>query len=330
MPNLNKFINDNNIKNFFVLDSKGGKDSKSKYADNDYRYYCYNTKRFNRLKEGAIFLYRRPGRINKDRKFEIVGGGIIGSIIKQDDLGNVKAFIENGFKFTKPLKQGDPYLENMEWTSKTKKEGWGHFWNQYGMNQINKKDFINLVKNSNIFFINKISTDDDEEKTIKGKTFKIVSSNKKNTCNLRATVNEYVGHKVNFLKLTQRKMKIGDIGECIVLNLLQEKAKNNHLKQPVQVSKSEGDGLGYDIRSYDKNGHEKFIEVKTTTTSYIDGFDMSKNEISFSQEKKQDYEVYRLFNLNTDNMTVSINIYRGPFNGNKYHLEPLNVKVYLK
>ena len=53
-------------------------------------------------------------------------------------------------------------------------------------------------------------------------------------------------------------------------------------------SKDMGDGLGYDILSYDilPNGEEKeiFIEVKTTTGSINKPFDVSINEVEFSQE----------------------------------------------
>lgn len=125
-------------------------------------------------------------------------------------------------------------------------------------------------------------------------------------------------------------MHIGEIGEQIVLNLLQEEAKKNKLKSPLHASKVEGDGLGYDIKKYNKDGSEKFIEVKTTTSSNSAGFEMSQNEINFSEKARTNYKVYRLFNLNNIDMTVNIAIFEGPFNTNNYQLEPVSVRIFLK
>lgn len=44
------------------------------------------------------------------------------------------------------------------------------------------------------------------------------------------------------------------------------------------VSKSKGDGLGYDILSFETNGKERFIEVKTTRFGKDTPFFVSKGE----------------------------------------------------
>ena len=49
------------------------------------------------------------------------------------------------------------------------------------------------------------------------------------------------------------------------------------LDTPIHASKEEGDGLGlgYDIWYWDKNGKEIHVEVKTTTSNYVDGFEIT-------------------------------------------------------
>ena len=61
------------------------------------------------------------------------------------------------------------------------------------------------------------------------------------------------------------------------------------------VSKSKGDGLGYDVLSYDADGKERFIEVKTTTFGRDTPFFVSRGELALSNEAKDQFFLYRLF-----------------------------------
>jgi hypothetical protein len=65
--------------------------------------------------------------------------------------------------------------------------------------------------------------------------------------------------------------------------------------QIVHVSEIEGDGAGYDIKSYDVDGKVKYIEVKTTRGGITTPFFMSINEIRFSEIHAKSYAMYRLF-----------------------------------
>ena len=47
------------------------------------------------------------------------------------------------------------------------------------------------------------------------------------------------------------------------------------------VSEEDGDGAGYDIRSYNPSGIERLIEVKTTTGHKATPFFLSENERAF-------------------------------------------------
>ncbi len=67
--------------------------------------------------------------------------------------------------------------------------------------------------------------------------------------------------------------------------------------QVAHVSVSEGDGLGYDIRSFETDGQQRFIEVKTTSFGERTPFFVSANELRFAQDHATQFRLYRLFDF---------------------------------
>ena len=67
-----------------------------------------------------------------------------------------------------------------------------------------------------------------------------------------------------------------------------------------QVSVTKGDGLGFDVLSYNTDGSEKHIEVKTTTDKKNTPFHISQNELLYSKEESSSYWLYRVYDLNGD------------------------------
>jgi hypothetical protein len=63
------------------------------------------------------------------------------------------------------------------------------------------------------------------------------------------------------------------------------------------ISTTLGDGAGFDVLSFDPSGREKFIEVKTTSFSKETPFYATRNEVSFSYDFRDQYHLYRLFDL---------------------------------
>lgn len=61
------------------------------------------------------------------------------------------------------------------------------------------------------------------------------------------------------------------------------------------VSQSKGDGLGYDVLSFDADGKERFIEVKTTSFGRATPFFISRGELALSHGAKEQFHLYRLF-----------------------------------
>ena len=61
------------------------------------------------------------------------------------------------------------------------------------------------------------------------------------------------------------------------------------------VAKSEGDGLGYDIVSFETSGMERFIEVKTTNYGKYTPFFATPREVAVSLQESDQYHLYRVF-----------------------------------
>jgi hypothetical protein len=74
--------------------------------------------------------------------------------------------------------------------------------------------------------------------------------------------------------------------------------RENLLSDIRWVSAVEGDGAGYDIRSFDPaTGEERLIEVKTTCGGPTTGFFLSRNEETLSLERPNEFRLYRVFDL---------------------------------
>jgi hypothetical protein len=63
---------------------------------------------------------------------------------------------------------------------------------------------------------------------------------------------------------------------------------------------NEGDGLGYDVRSFEYDGTPRYIEVKTTRKSKAEPFVVTANEVAFSQENAKQFHLVRVFNWGTN------------------------------
>ncbi len=106
---------------------------------------------------------------------------------------------------------------------------------------------------------------------------------------------------INYLHKEALNRSLGNAGEALVMEyertrLLQ--AGKDHLARNVeQVSKTRGDYAGYDIRSYEVTGRDRFVEVKTTRYGKLTPFYISEGEVRFSGANLGAYRLYRLFNF---------------------------------
>lgn len=328
----------------FILDhGKIESDGQLKYAD-DAKSYGWNIHQNGKLEVGSVVLNRHPGKITKDRKWEIYGGGYISSISEPDDDGNVTAEISHAFKIEPPIRQGDSFIENFKWSTPSKKKlkkpnSWSHFWNQYGINEISYDDFVALINNRPIIPIDNLdqpvvhhdltNTELDELKQNISKDFTVLVEEDALTPSTNAKKCKFIGRKTDWDRIYKSKQKIGAIGEEIVFDLLEQKANKNGFKQPEHVSKTEGDGLGYDIRAWDEEGKEIHIEVKTSTSKFSDGFEMTSNEVEASRGEFP-YKIYFVYGLKVASKECKIKVYNGPINEDVFKLIPSSYKIFLK
>jgi hypothetical protein len=88
-------------------------------------------------------------------------------------------------------------------------------------------------------------------------------------------------------------------GELLVMEYearrLHEKGAKRFADRIEHVSQVRGDGTGYDILSFDADGRERFIEVKTTAYMAETPFFITPNEVEFSSEQSRQFHLYRLF-----------------------------------
>lgn len=63
------------------------------------------------------------------------------------------------------------------------------------------------------------------------------------------------------------------------------------------VAKDLGDGLGFDILSFEQDGRERHIEVKTTAYIAETPFFISPNEVQFSEDNDASFHLYRIFDF---------------------------------
>ena len=98
-----------------------------------------------------------------------------------------------------------------------------------------------------------------------------------------------------------RIREIGMLGEQRVFHSEQTRLKNDGRKDLASkvrwVSREDGDGAGYDIRSFTSTGQELFLEVKTTIGGAQTPFFISANEVDFSEEHPEHSRIFRVFDL---------------------------------
>lgn len=66
------------------------------------------------------------------------------------------------------------------------------------------------------------------------------------------------------------------------------------------VSQVDGDGAGYDIRSFDTDGNDRLIEVKTTNGWERTPFYITRNELAVAEERRASWRLVRLWNFTRD------------------------------
>lgn len=105
--------------------------------------------------------------------------------------------------------------------------------------------------------------------------------------------------KCDYLEREARNRSLGLAGELLVMEYearrLHELGAKKLADRIEHISRTKGDGTGFDIFSFDGDGRERFIEVKTTAYAAETPFFVSPNEVDFSSEQSGKFHLYRLF-----------------------------------
>jgi hypothetical protein len=99
----------------------------------------------------------------------------------------------------------------------------------------------------------------------------------------------------------ERNRALGKAGEEFVVGFERrrlERAGRDDLARNVRwVSDLDGDGYGYDVQSFETDGEERLLEIKTTCGNERTPFWMSKRECDVAAEKGDTYRVRRVFHF---------------------------------
>jgi hypothetical protein len=108
---------------------------------------------------------------------------------------------------------------------------------------------------------------------------------------------------INYLEREAQNASLGRAGEELVLayerTRLIEAGRKELARRIEHLPGTEGDGAGFDIRSFEKNGADRLIEVKTTAYGKQTPFFVSRNEVATSRELAAHYHLYRVFRMRT-------------------------------
>lgn len=105
--------------------------------------------------------------------------------------------------------------------------------------------------------------------------------------------------KRDYLEREAQNQSLGLAGEEFIVQFehwrLTQLGRSRLADKVDHISQSKGDGLGYDVLSFEADGKERFIEVKTTTFGRDTPFFVSRGELALSHGAKDQFHLYRLF-----------------------------------
>lgn len=113
------------------------------------------------------------------------------------------------------------------------------------------------------------------------------------------------GRRVDFARLDAEKRALGRQGEEFVVELerarLRGAGRDDLAGRVDWVSDTYGDGLGYDVRTFEpEDAAELFVEVKTTRRGKYHPFRVTATELAYSEDVPEKFRLYRVFAFGTD------------------------------
>lgn len=129
--------------------------------------------------------------------------------------------------------------------------------------------------------------------------------------------------KRDYIDREARNASLGLAGEEFVVEYerwrLQSSGYERLANNVEHVAKTKGDGLGFDVLSFDTTGRERMIEVKTTSFGKETPFFITRNEVELSRSEAAHFHLYRLFDFRKEPRLFS---FRGEVEKH-CHLDPI-------
>lgn len=196
----------------------------------------------------------------------------------------------------------------------------------------------NLRSHSNRIFFNNVYYDDSLDKYVsyECKKMKANLDEKKYIKRLgqkKEKATFFYARKLDYERINKERKMIGNAGEELVYKDQIEFVKKyapEYLRSVRHVSKLDGDGVGYDICSFNIDKKLVYIEVKSTIGKKETPFYMSSSEYAFFELHRDNYIIARVYDFDMYDKTGKIEYVPGTFFESVFEKEVSAYKILYK
>jgi len=110
-----------------------------------------------------------------------------------------------------------------------------------------------------------------------------------------------IGRKYDVAERDARNRALGKAGEELILaherTILRQLGRDDLAERVRWTSVQDGDGFGYDIASFEPDGRDRLLEVKTTNGWERTPFHITRNEMAVADRRREDWHLVRVWNF---------------------------------
>ncbi len=110
-----------------------------------------------------------------------------------------------------------------------------------------------------------------------------------------------IGRKYDVAERDARNRALGKAGEELILaherTTLRQLGRDDLAERVRWTSVQDGDGFGYDIASFEPDGRDRLLEVKTTNGWERTPFHITRNEMAVAERRREEWHLVRIWNF---------------------------------
>ena len=110
-----------------------------------------------------------------------------------------------------------------------------------------------------------------------------------------------IGEKYDVAKRDEANRQLGKAGEELVIHheisTLKQAGRHDLAEQVRWTSVDDGDGFGFDISSFEPDGRDRLLEIKTTNGWERTPFHISRNELAVAENRHEVWHLVRVWNF---------------------------------